>query len=41
MPPIIMMAHPLRCSCATCRAWPRSASTRTPPSCPHPDDEDH
>ncbi|MFG2021728.1 SPFH domain-containing protein [Actinomadura geliboluensis] len=28
-----MMAHPLRCSCGTCRAWSRSAWTRTVPWC--------
>ena len=32
-----MMAHPWHCSYGTCRAWSKSASTRTPPSCsPHP-----
>jgi regulator of protease activity HflC (stomatin/prohibitin superfamily) len=29
-----MMAHRSPCSCATCRAWSRSAWTRTPPSSP-------
>ena len=32
----IMMAHPWPCSCATSRAWSRSAWTRTPRWCSRP-----
>jgi regulator of protease activity HflC (stomatin/prohibitin superfamily) len=35
----IMMEHPSRSSCATCRPWSRSESTRTPRSCPGAADE--